>query len=623
MKSVINIFFGKIKLKRVSLQVSLDVLILFGSFVIAIVIYRKSQLLVNRYDFFIIAFSVFITIYSLVINRFYTIIISYVSAHAAVPVFLSIAGSSLIAQMLSIFLKSNIVFAEIFIYSLLSFIGILGSRFVYRGAITRKIPSDVTRVLIYGAGEAGRQMLYSLNSSKDYRCLAFIDDDQRLQGLSVSGLNVFSRESMQDLVSKLNIDLIVLAIPSISLEKRRDIILNLQNVRVKIRILPSLSELMSDAVNRSDVRPIYIEDVLGRAPVPPNQELMSDAIHGKTIMVTGAGGSIGSEICRQICISKPRKLILFDISEYALYLIHYELIQNFNDYDFDVIPVIGSVQDFCKVKETLKSFSVTTLFHAAAYKHVPLIELNIIEGVRNNVFGTKVIVDAAIDVGVSHVTIISTDKAVRPTNIMGATKRLSEFVCSSVAGNSNTTISMVRFGNVLGSSGSVVPLFEKQILKGGPVTVTHPEVTRFFMTISEAAQLVIQASAMAEGGEIYLLDMGDPVKILDLASSMVKLHGKVPQIVEGLNSQIMSDHIPIMFTGLRLGEKLYEELLVNNSSINTDHPLIMSAVESGPDKFVMDKYLKLLEQACLENNQEAIIKILIDVGTGLEHSNEF
>jgi FlaA1/EpsC-like NDP-sugar epimerase len=339
-------------------------------------------------------------------------------------------------------------------------------------------------------------------------------------------------------------------------------------------------------------------------------------------MVTGAGGSIGSEICRQIIRNQPLVLILFDLSEYSLYRIDQELNQYCSETKskINIIPILGSVMDRVKVLSILKQFKVHTLFHAAAYKHVPLVEQNIVEGVKNNVFGTRAVVEASIEAGVRIVTVISTDKAVRPTNIMGASKRMAEFVCSSLVGNHQTKISMVRFGNVLGSSGSVVPLFEKQILRGEPVTVTHPEITRYFMTAEEAAQLVMQTSSMALGGEVYLLDMGNPVKIVDLAISMIKLHGKSPFIVDISNTGCPIGHVPIIFTGLRQGEKLYEELLVNNDAKKTNHPLIMSAVEAGPDRVKIAKYLKLLEKACSDNNVEDIKEILTICGTGLNHN---
>ena len=602
-----------------------DCLIFSSSFFLAILVFRQPEFVVDRYSLMVIGVSVFTAISLLVVSRFYMIVISYVTVRVVFPVALSIAASSLVALSLSWVFDVRIAVAEVVIYFLLSFTGILGVRFLYRDVVARKRSMNETRVLIYGAGEAGRQILSSLNLDKKYLPVAFVDDNEKLHGLSVAGLKVLSVQKLPDFVVKFDIDLVVLAIPSISRQNRRELLLKLQNIKAVIRVIPGLDELMSNSVDQTDARPLSIDDILGRVSVSPDHQLMSQAVEKKIIMVTGAGGSIGSEICRQVCMNKPLKLILFDISEYALYLIHNELSElcRRENIDLELIPIIGTIQDYTKLKAIFKKFAVTSLFHAAAYKHVPLMELNIVEGVKNNVFGTKAVVDAAVDAGVYSVTLISTDKAVRPTNIMGATKRMAEFVGSSVKHNKQTIVAIVRFGNVLNSSGSVVPLFEKQILKGGPLTVTHPEVTRFFMLISEAAQLVIQASAMAKGGEVYLLDMGDPVKIIDLAFSMVKLQGKVPVIGEVSNSNRNTDYIPIIFSGLRPGEKLYEELLVNNSSKKTAHPLIMSAQEPGADEVTLVNYLRLLKRACDENNLEDIRKILIDAGTGLEHSGDF
>jgi FlaA1/EpsC-like NDP-sugar epimerase len=621
MKFILEVCLGVKKLTRGSFHVFIDILILYCCFFIAVIINGKSDLLSSSYSLLMISGCVFLAIFILLVCGFYKIVIKYVTLKAAIPVALSITLSSLSASIFSVAFGTKIGVSDIFIYALLSLLSILGVRLLYRDVIARKKNLDETRVLIYGAGEAGRQLLNSLSSAQRYRPMAFIDDKKELHGLSVGGLRVFAPESSIELVSKYDIDLVVLAIPSISLKKRKEILIELQDLESEIRIIPGLTELMSNSIDTTDVRPICINDILGRESVPPNEKLMFKAIKKKIIMVTGAGGSIGSEICRQIIISQPAKLILFEISEFALYLIYGEL-NNWcadNDINVDLIPIIGNVQDSVNLTGVFKKYSVTTVFHAAAYKHVPLIESNIVEGVKNNVFGTKKVVDAAIEGSVSLVVFVSTDKAVRPTNIMGATKRMSEFICSSVPNGDKTVISMVRFGNVLGSSGSVVPLFEKQIMKGGPVTVTHPEVTRYFMTISEAAQLVIQASAMAKGGEIYLLDMGDPVKIVDLAYSMIKLHGKVPIMQDDPHHELDTEHIPITFTGLRSGEKLYEELLVNNSSVRTEHHLIMSAVESCPDLLTVNRYLKLLKTACDENDLERIRKILVDVGTGLQH----
>jgi FlaA1/EpsC-like NDP-sugar epimerase len=609
-------------IKRTFFHIMFDVLALFCSFVMAIVLYGKTNSIGSFDGLLVVGVSVLAAIYVLVLCKFYKIIVKYITGRAVIPASVSMLVSSLIAYFLSAFLDSGIMFAEIFAYALFGFMSILGFRYVYRDFIIRKSVKDEIRVIIYGAGEAGRQFLNSLNSASKYSAIAFVDDEQELQGHSVGGVKVFDPKSMMWLVKQFNVDVIALVIPSISPLRRREILNDLENLDAEIRVVPGLVDLMSKSVETSDAKPISIYDILGRVPVPPVQELISRPVSGKVVMVTGAGGSIGSEICRQIIRNQPLVLILFDLSEYSLYRIDQELNQYCSETKskINIIPILGSVMDRVKVLSILKQFKVHTLFHAAAYKHVPLVEQNIVEGVKNNVFGTRAVVEASIEAGVRIVTVISTDKAVRPTNIMGASKRMAEFVCSSLVGNHQTKISMVRFGNVLGSSGSVVPLFEKQILRGEPVTVTHPEITRYFMTAEEAAQLVMQTSSMALGGEVYLLDMGNPVKIVDLAISMIKLHGKSPFIVDISNTGCPIGHVPIIFTGLRQGEKLYEELLVNNDAKKTNHPLIMSAVEAGPDRVKIAKYLKLLEKACSDNNVEDIKEILTICGTGLNHN---
>ena len=553
--------------------------------------------------------------------EFYKIIVRYSNARAAIPVAVAVLISSILASILFLLFDSEISITEIVVYGLCSFVIIFGVRYLYRELLIRLRAKHEKRVIIYGAGEAGRQFLNSLSSTYEYRPIAFIDDSSDLRGRSIGGLKVFDQESIGWLIAQFNIDVVALVIPSISRERRRDILSKLGKLDIEVRVVPGLEDLLSKPVDSDNVKPISIYDILGRIPVPPKQELISQPVRGMVVMVTGAGGSIGSEICRQVIRNEPASLILFELSEYLLYSINNELLRFCSETNskIRVIPIIGSVQDQSKMRSLLTQFKVDTVFHAAAYKHVPLVEQNITEGVKNNVFGTKSVVEASITAGVSQVTLISTDKAVRPTNIMGASKRMAEFVCSALADNVDTIISMVRFGNVIGSSGSVVPLFEQQILAGGPVTVTHPDVTRFFMTISEAAQLVIQASSMAKGGEIYLLDMGDPVKIVDLAVSMIKLNGKKHFFANTTKLECPTGAVEIIFTGLRPGEKLYEELLVNNRTKKTAHPLIVSAIESRPDNETIDKYLKLLEVACSENAVEAIRDILVDSGTGLKH----
>jgi FlaA1/EpsC-like NDP-sugar epimerase len=440
-------------------------------------------------------------------------------------------------------------------------------------------------VLIYGAGSAGRQLAAGLANSDDLKAIAFVDDDATLHGSVINGRHIYPPSQLSQLIAKLDIDDVLLAIPSTSRQRRNEIIDTLRDTSANIRTLPGINDLAHGRVTVNDLRELDIEDLLGRDAVPPNPHLLSKNIQGKTILVTGAGGSIGSELCRQILSQKPNILVLFDHSEFNLYTIEQELLQRIAEANslIKLVALLGSAQDTVRLEAMFKQWKPQTVYHAAAYKHVPLVEANPIEGVRNNIIGTKNVAEAALLHGVLDFVLISTDKAVRPTNVMGATKRVAEMILQAMAAEKpKTCFSMVRFGNVLGSSGSVVPLFRKQIAAGGPVTVTHEDITRYFMTIPEAAQLVIQAGAMAQGGEVFVLDMGEPVKIVDLARRMIELSGlslKSPDNPTG--------DIALEVVGLRPAEKLYEELLIGDDPQKTAHERIMKA----KDEFVRLKTL--------------------------------
>lgn len=448
------------------------------------------------------------------------------------------------------------------------------SRAVIRYATIKTFAKKQTRkrVAIYGAGLAGQQIAAALNRSDDYLPVCFIDDKNSLQGQSLSGLNIYSPKRALNKLGKFGIEEILLAMPSVGRARKKEIIESFESADVKIMELPGVTQLVDGQVHVSDIREVDIIDLLGRDPVPPKAELLEKNIKHKVVMVTGAGGSIGSELCRQIVKHQPKCLVLFEMSEFVLYSIDREL-QNSG---IQVVPVLGSVTNQAKLERIIAEYQVQTVYHAAAYKHVPLVEANPFEGIYNTSIGTARSVDAAVNQKVETFVLISTDKAVRPTNVMGASKRMAELYCQGLAAtNPQTQISIVRFGNVLGSSGSVVPLFKKQIAQGGPVTVTHPEVTRYFMTIPEAAQLVIQAGAMGTGGDVFLLDMGEPVKIVDLAKQMIRLSGFRPMDENGVGD------IEIQFTGLRPGEKLYEELLIDQENIeNTEHSRILKSYET-------------------------------------------
>lgn len=450
-----------------------------------------------------------------------------------------------------------------------------GTRLIMRTIYLTSKDQGREPILIYGAGDAGHQLLQALDQSRNYRPAIFVDDNKKLHGADIGGVRVIRPALAERSVASLGIKTALLAISDANSEGRRRAARMLSDLGLEVRIIPDVSDLVSGRVRVSELRRVTVEELLGRDPVPPIPELMSKTIAGKSVLVTGAGGSIGSELCRQILDQGPARLVLFDVSEYALYRIHEELAERLSSRSDRciLVPVLGSVVQKDLIARTIKDHAIETLFHAAAYKHVPLVEANVTEGVRNNVFGTAAVAEAAGEFGVKTVTLISTDKAVRPTNVMGATKRLAELVIQTKAKEfPGTTYCAVRFGNVLGSSGSVIPKFETQIAAGGPITLTHPDVTRYFMTIPEAAQLVVQASAMAKQGEIYLLDMGEPIKILDLAKTMAQLHGR-DAFWEG-EGTAAANAIAIKVTGLRPGEKLYEELLVSGSEIPTEHPRV-------------------------------------------------
>jgi len=421
------------------------------------------------------------------------------------------------------------------------------------------------------------QLVSALRKGSEYAPIAIVDDKRSLQKSTVDGIKVYSPDKLSKLIDKNLVSHILLAIPSASQMRRAEIFEKLESLPVKVLTIPGLVDLVSGKAKIEEVREVDIEDLLGRDPVEPNKKLMDSCIEFKSVLVTGAGGSIGSELCRQISRLKPKRLVLLDACEYALYEIEQEIetLKREKGIDFELISLLGNIKDGRRVREIMSTFHIQTVYHAAAYKHVPMVERNVVEGVKNNVFGTLYAAQAARACGVETFVLVSTDKAVRPTSVMGATKRLAELILQGLSQmKGDTTFCMVRFGNVLGSSGSVVPLFREQIKKGGPVTVTHPEIIRYFMTIPEAAQLVIQASALAKGGDVFVLDMGQTVKISELAKKMIALMG-----LELKTDENPTGDIEIQYTGLRPGEKLYEELLIGDNVIGTEHSRIMRAEE--------------------------------------------
>ncbi len=472
------------------------------------------------------------------------------------------------------------------------------------------------KVLVYGAGDAGRQLVRAMTNSQEMRVVGFLDDDYRLHGHVLNGQPIYAPQDFGDLVLNLGVTHVLLALPTISRARRNEILNTLAPFKVAVRTLPSLNDLAQGKVNVSDLRELDIDDLLGREAVQPNAWLLNLNTQGKRVVVTGAGGSIGSELCRQILRTQPTQLLLVDMSEFALYQIHQELLAVANR--VELVPLLASVCDEWRMQEIMETWKPHTVYHAAAYKHVPMVEHNPAEGVRNNVWGTWVCAEAAARSGVRNFVLISTDKAVRPTNIMGATKRLAEMVLQAHAQlQSQTCFSMVRFGNVLGSSGSVVPLFREQIKNGGPITLTHAEITRYFMTIPEAAQLVIQAGAMGTGGDVFVLDMGEPVKIIDLARRMVELSGLTVRDV-----QDPTGDIELAVTGLRPGEKLFEELLIGDNPESTAHLRIMKAHEQFLSWAELKVSLDQLRKAMRTNDVPMIRQLLQQLVNGYQANGD-
>lgn len=485
--------------------------------------------------------------------------------------------------------------SSIFIFWILAVAYISASRFIARGFFRHAESGEdrKQKVAIYGAGRAGLQTALALMSSPEFRPVAFFDDKKDLHKSFVAGIRVYDSANALQVMEDLQCSQLLLAIPSATRSVRKAIIKRFEGKNIALKTLPGIGDLVFGTVRIEDIREVGVEDLLGRDAVPPYPDLISACNRGKVVMVTGAGGSIGSELCRQIFSNLPRKIILYERNEFALYKIEQDLKRVFSN--VIVVPILGEVNNEEQLAQVMSDHGVETIYHAAAYKHVPLVEANVIAGVENNVFGTESLARIAIKQKVQTFILISTDKAVRPTNVMGATKRLSEMVLQTMASRKDheTRFCIVRFGNVLGSSGSVVPLFREQIKFGGPVTVTHPEVTRYFMTIPEAAQLVLQAAALGSGGDVFVLDMGESVKIVDLAKKMIELSG-----LEVRNHEKGTGDIAIEFVGLRPGEKLYEELLIGNNVGPTSHPCIMRAEEEFPDTEYLNSQLHEIKRLC-------------------------
>ncbi|WP_122082608.1 polysaccharide biosynthesis protein [Vibrio coralliirubri] len=554
--------------------------------------------------------TVSITIYSFVRLGMYRAVLRYMMLPAVGNIFFGVIISTLALIMSGFFFHSFIPRSVPFIYAGLATLTLGGPRILIRSIYYHWFKRQKPNVFIYGAGATGRDLTYALIQGDEYNPVVLLDDDPTKSGQILFGLKVHHPNEFEHLQSLYQPVKLLLAINGINKGERLRLVEKLSHWPIAVQSVPSVEDIAAGKATATEVKDLDVADLLGRAPVDPDKALLALNVFDKSVMVTGAGGSIGSELCRQILSQKPKTLILFELNEYNLYKIDQEInsAKISLGAETQIIAALGSVQRQNRLEKLMKAHEVETVYHAAAYKHVPLVEGNIVEGVRNNVFGTLACAEASIKTGVKNFTLISTDKAVRPTNVMGATKRMAELVLQALADKQNTTtFTMVRFGNVLGSSGSVVPLFKKQIKAGGPVTVTHPDIIRYFMLIPEAAQLVIQAGAMGHNGQVFVLDMGEPVKILDLAKRMIHLMG----MQEHIEGELQEGDISIKFTGLRPGEKLYEELLIGDNVKGTTHKKIMAASEvmlSWPE---MSSLLKSLDSACHNFEEDELINHLL------------
>lgn len=544
----------------------------------------------------------------------YRAVIRYLSDRAFITVITGVVISSITLILLGYWLEVQVPRSVPIIYGALAFIFVSGTRMTVRMLVNRPRHRNKQFVAIVGAGETGLQLANALDQGTEYHPAAFITLLKANHRALINGIPVYDISHIERVVREHRIKRLLLALDADSGIDRKRLLKKLEPLAIPVQTVPTMSELVAGQARINDIRDLELEDLLGRDPVQPDNAQVATSLYERAVMVTGAGGSIGSELCRQIIQHRPSKLVLFEQSEFSLYAIERELqaINQIEALGVEIHPLLGSVTHRRRCETAMRSFGIETVYHAAAYKHVPLVEHNVIEGVQNNVFGTFHVAEAAIAAGVKRFVLISTDKAVRPTNVMGASKRLAELVLQGLAQRQSDTIfSMVRFGNVLGSSGSVVPLFRDQIRDGGPVTVTHPDIIRYFMTIPEASQLVLQAGSMGQGGEVFVLDMGEPVKIADLARKMIHLMG----LMEKTDDRPDGD-IEIVFSGLRPGEKLYEELLIGDNPQGTAHPRIMMAREVSMPWDEVEQTLNRLMRASHDFDCQEIIQILKTAPTG-------
>lgn len=600
---------------KYSLQIFFDALFIFLALTGAIFLRIETFSFLAKPEFLVcLAFVLLLTISLFARMGLYRAFTRYVSSEVAVLMALGSGFSALALLAASLTLESIIPWTVTVIYAALLFILVCGLRFTLRALFRIGTSRKHKKLAIYGAGEAGAQILQSLRTSPKYRVRMVIDDNPKIHGKEIFGLRIMSFSEAAKKFEDFEIDTVLLSMPRMGSTARRKILSYLNEHSLEVKTIPPVANLIDGSAKITEFKDVAIEDLLGREPVTPLRELMGKNIAGKTVLVTGAGGSIGSELCRQIVLLNPKKLLLLDVSELAIYTISEEIKDHGSKLKEEPVLLVGSVQDRPFIADALLRHKVDTIYHAAAYKHVPLMEQNMLQAVKNNTLGTMVLAEEAARAGIESFTLVSTDKAVKPTNIMGASKRLAERICMMIdLEQTKTRFSVVRFGNVLGSSGSVVPLFKKQIAAGGPLTLTHPDVTRYFMTISEAVQLVIQTSSLAKGSEVFVLDMGRPVKISDLAFKMIQLSGLKPYLeAEGDTEETKGD-IAVRITGLRPGEKMYEELSYGGNLVGTAHPRIMKVSEAVMNAKKMRKAIDKLDAFILDGNSAGLVKLLTEI----------
>ena len=623
-KKILNLFIFFSRNIKNTIAISLDAVLCILALWIAFYLRLDQFIPLNQINIVALILSVLLAASVFWITGLYKSIFRFFGKFTILSIFFSVLIYGLLyASIVTVYgialvPRSIGILQPIILFFLLCFSRILANILFENLTGINKKNSNPSRTLIYGAGAAGVQIILALNSSKDMVVDGFIDDDPALVGQNLQGKRIYPSNNLELIIKQKKITHVILALPSINRKRRMEIIKKIKDYKVIIRTLPSIIELVDGKVELSDIRELDVEDILNRDIVMPNQRLLIKNIKSQVVMITGAGGSIGSELCKQILKLSPKKMILFDISEYSLYKIQQELEdlknKNASFLEISIICLLGSVQNKLKIKEILKVYKPDTIYHAAAYKHVPIVEENICEGIRNNVFGTLNLINIALNEKVSNFVFISSDKAVRPTSVMGVSKRISEICLQSlshITKEKKTNLCIVRFGNVIDSSGSVIPKFKKQIKNGGPVTLTHPDVTRYFMTITEAAQLVLQAGGMARDAEVFILEMGMPIKIKDLIIKMIQLSGLVIQ-----DENNPDGDIAIKLIGLRPGEKLYEELILGDDPLPTQHPSIKQAKDPFIEWDKLQPDLIKLETLLDSRRVEDVINLMQKLVTG-------